>query len=263
MSSKCETENADVLPRQLCIPEPGPEVETVVLLLEQAACLQKRVPSHTREPGAPHVMPVLTMERGTALDKQHGSLPLFSGTGIDTRRCSDMNSLSTQELFQYSAIRRYNCRQGGEESALRAVILHYYLPFSTSKRYRLVFQHFLSQGCVGSAWSLGYGSPFFLAWDERVPLETLFTCLICILSPYNLLSSIVCFLLVVFLMDAWILQSKRHLQLAPGVFECSLSQTRCEPVYSLILRFFHLVSKSSSILSPLNIPPGLKALKLT
>ena len=139
---------------------------------------------------------------GQATWSPHGSLPLFSGTGIDTQGCSETNSISRQELFQYSAIRGYNCRQGGEEFVLTAVILHYYLPFSTSKYYRLVFQHFLSQGCVGSAWFLGYDSVFFLAQDERVPLETLFTCLICVLSLYNSLSSIVLFFIGVFLMDA-------------------------------------------------------------
>lgn len=157
MSAKCETENAAVLPRQRCIPKSGPKAESAALLLGQAACLQKRVPRRAQEPGAPHMMPLSALERllWTSNVLSHGSLPLFSRTGIDTQGCSEMNSISTQELFQYSAIRGYNCRQGGEEFVLRAVILHYYLPFSTSKHYRLVFQHFLSQGCVGSAWSLG------------------------------------------------------------------------------------------------------------
>jgi len=74
---------------------------------------------------------------------------------------------------------------------LRALILHYHLQFRTSKHYRLVFQHVLSQGCVGSVRSLGCDSLFLLARDERIPLETLFTCLIGILSLYNSLSSVV------------------------------------------------------------------------
>lgn len=37
---------------------------------------------------------------GQATRSPHGSLPLFSGTGIDTGGCSETNSISTQELFQ-------------------------------------------------------------------------------------------------------------------------------------------------------------------
>jgi len=75
VSAKWETASADVLPRQQCIPESGPKAESVVLLLEQAACLQKRIPGHAQEPGAPHVMPRLATEPGTVSDKQR-ALPV-------------------------------------------------------------------------------------------------------------------------------------------------------------------------------------------
>lgn len=165
----------------------------MVLLRGQEACLQKRAPRHQR---SQQLCTWCLSQLRSACFWQANALPMAFfpcsvGLVLTHGRCSEMNSISTQELFQYSAIRGYNCREGGKEFMLRAVILLYCLAVSTSKYYRLVFQHFLSQGCVGSAWSPEYNSLFFLAWDERAPLETLFTCLICILSLSNSLSSIV------------------------------------------------------------------------
>lgn len=65
-----------------------------MLLQKQAACLQKCVPRLT--------MPLLAVERGTALDNQHlpMALPIFvnwysSGTDVDEKGCSETSPIGT------------------------------------------------------------------------------------------------------------------------------------------------------------------------
>lgn len=98
-------------------PESGPKAEGRMLLQKQAACLQKCVPGLA--------MPLLAVERGTALDNQHlpMALPIFvnwysSETDVDKKGCSETSPIGTWELCVDLVIRGHKVQAGwrGSES---------------------------------------------------------------------------------------------------------------------------------------------------